>query len=106
MNDKDIKLFAKLFIQGTRITNIEQTSREPITLHETVGHSADGLFDRFNITECSLEEIENDLIQKLTSFNNQVNKIRESDNKFSKIQLAEDKRQKKIVKELQKTLKK
>lgn len=105
MNDKDIQTFAKLFVRGSNTKTTEQISREPIELKSDTVHNNDGLFERFNIVECSLEEIETDLVQKLTSFISSVNEIREKDMNFSKAQIAEQKRQDKLVKQLKKTLK-
>lgn len=104
MNDKDIQLFAKMFVHGTNNVVTEQTSREPIELSEAKSSNNDGLLDRFNVTECSLEEIESDLVEKLKSFIDTVNMVRESDTKFSKAQIAEEKRQNKIVKKLKQTI--
>lgn len=104
MNKSDIELFAKLYIYGTTDMETEQTSREPIELVSHKKHNKDGLFERFNMTECSLEEIHADFIQKLTEFTDKVNDIRSADFKYSKEQLAELKRQRKLVKQLKQTL--
>ena len=106
MNDKDIQLFAKTFVYGTNKVVTEQTSREPIELKDTKSHNGDGLFERFNMVECSLEEIESDLVEKLKLFIETVQVVRESDAKFSKAQIAEEKRQAKVAKKLKQTLNK
>lgn len=106
MNDKDIKLFAKMFVYGTENLVTEQTSREPITLSENQCHNSDGFFERHNIAECSLKDIENDLIERLTSFIEAIQQVRESDASFSKKQLAEEKRQAQVAKKLKQTIKK
>jgi len=106
MNEKDIKLFAKMFVCGTESLITEQTSRDPISLSDSKSHNSDGLFERHNIVECSLKDIENDLIDKLTLFTQTVQQIREGDKAFSKKQLAEEKRQAQVVKKLKQTIKK
>lgn len=104
MNKSDIELFAKLYIYGTTDMETEQISREPIELVSTKKHKNDGLFERFNMTECSLEKIHEDLIEKLTGFIKTAEEVRGKDFKFSKEHMAELKRQKKIVKQLKQTL--
>jgi len=98
-------MFAKMFVRGTNETLTTQTSREPIELDTTEKYNGDGLFDRFDMSKCSLQEIEDDLTEKLQLFIEKVNEVRENDAKFNKAQLAELKRQRKVVKQLKKTLK-
>ena len=105
MNDKDIQMFAKMFVYGTDTITTEQTSREPIELKTESTHNGNGLFERHDIMNCSLADIEKDLTEQLSSFIDKVNKTREDDLKFSKAQKAELKRQEKLVKQLKKSLK-
>ena len=105
MNDKDIQMFAKMFVYGTDTITTEQTSREPIELKTESTHNGNGLFERHDMINCSLADVEKDLTEQLSLFIAKINQIRENDLKFSKAQKAELKRQEKLVKELKKTLK-
>jgi len=106
MNDKDIQLFAKMFVYGTDKVVTEQTSREPINISTSREHNQDGLFERFNMVECSLEGIESYLVEKLMEFTQKLDQIRSSDAVFSKAAKAEEKRQAKLVKKLKQTINK
>jgi hypothetical protein len=99
MNDKDIELFAKSFVNGMQGLNTTQVSREPIQLNSS--EVVDEEIKQFNSTDLELN-----LIIELKLFNKEINSIRASDKVFSNEYKAEEKRQAQIVKKLNKIIKK
>ena len=98
MNDKDIELFVKSFVNGMQGLNTVQVSREPIQLESTE-------VTDHNIKQFDSSDLENKLMVELKLYNREINSIRESDKIISKEQIAEEKRQGRVVKKLKALIK-